>query len=285
MWDDANVFQRNFTIRIATYNVRNLFLCGEGEAKPAREVRALVKAIGKIAADILVLQEVGSLASLEKLNQQLQIPYPHIGCLPGNSLRGIHLAVFSRVPVELVSHADTPLTTEAGEVLNAYADHVAAEQNLLSSVRLQRDVLEIRCSELTLFGVHLKSKGNPAWQCVSADEIRAVEARAVAQIVSAAQAVHGAKSQVLLGDFNELSSAENLQPINQLGWYDAHEEKFARLGRNPSTYWPKRRMRLDRILMSPETVPKLIDDSAQLFSGDLFRQASDHLPVSIDLQL
>lgn len=262
-------------------------MCGEGEDKPQYEVRALIKVIEKIRADILLLQEVGSLETLTRLNANLKSPYPHLACVPGNSLRNIHLAVVSRFPIDVTSHRHALLTDAAGQPLLAYPDEQSAKLDRKSAVGLQRDVLQVEVADLTLFGVHLKSKGSPAWQCVAADQIRRAEAVTVAAIVRRyhdSQGTRSSRGAMLMGDFNDLASADCLAALAALGWSDPHELRYRELGRNPSTYWPKRRMRLDRMLVSLETVGRVMHESATIYSGELFRRASDHYPVTLDLE-
>ena len=272
-------------IRLATYNIRDLFLCGEGEEKPAREVRALVKTIGHLAADVLMLQEVGSLQSLQILNESLSKPYPFEACVIGNSERSIHLGVLSRVPFQASSHRDIALLDDNALPVQCFANQPAALNAETSPVVVQRDFLKVQLHHLTLIGVHLKSKGNPAWQCIPADEIRLLEAQALADLAASEHAKERDRALVVLGDFNDLAASVSLQPLAHLGWVDMHEKHYKALGRNPSTYWPKRRMRIDRIMISPETQRHVVANSARILIEERFRLASDHYPVAIDLDL
>ncbi|MFT7654564.1 MAG: endonuclease/exonuclease/phosphatase family metal-dependent hydrolase [Limisphaerales bacterium] len=272
-------------IRLATYNVRNLFLCGEGEEKPAREVRALVKTIGQLNVDVMMLQEVGSLQSLQILNQKLSKPYPFEASVVGNSERSIHLGVLSRVPFETSSHRHIALVDENKMPVQYFANAHAALNAETSPVVVQRDFLKVSLANLTLIGVHLKSKGNPSWQRIGADEIRMLEARALAALAASERAKERHRALVVLGDFNDVAASVSLQPLADLGWFDLHEKHYKALGRNPSTYWPKRRMRIDRMLITPETEGYVVANSAQILIDERFRLASDHYPVAMDLDL
>ena len=64
---------------------------------------------------------------------------------------------------------------------------------------------------------------------------------------------------------------------------DPMGEKLAATGRNPSTYWPKRRMRLDFLLLSAAAEGLYVADSARIHTGARAKRASDHYPVSVDL--
>ncbi|MFV2089978.1 MAG: hypothetical protein ACC642_04935 [Pseudomonadales bacterium] len=99
-------------MRLATYNVKNLFRDGAAErAKPDREFSSLVGSVNKLGADVLLLQEVGSRAALNELNARLKSPYGHADVLLGNSDRDIHLAILSRHPFCLTSHRERTLTS------------------------------------------------------------------------------------------------------------------------------------------------------------------------------
>ena len=275
-------------MRICSYNVRDLFLAGEGNAKAERDVRQLARMVGVVDADVLLIQEAGSLASLELLNARLARSYEHLGLIPGNSTRSIHLAVMSRLPVNLCSHRRIRLTDIAGNAMSYYRSADAASDGQDSRLELQRDLLRVEidagsAGTVSLFGVHLKSKTNPDWQKHPADDIRAAESRAVADVVSRYVAQHRARAVLLAGDFNDTLSSDALAALRNLGFSDPQGERLARTGRNPSTYWPKRRMRIDAILVSPNAAGRVRD--AKIHVSAMARSASDHYPVSIDLDV
>ena len=113
--------------RCCTYNVRNLFLLpghlrtSTAPGKRRAELRALAQVIDSLDADLIALQEVGSRGALAALNNLLRAPFAHSGLRPGNSDRGIELAVLSRWPLQLTSHAGQILLTAEGETLEEYA--------------------------------------------------------------------------------------------------------------------------------------------------------------------
>jgi endonuclease/exonuclease/phosphatase family metal-dependent hydrolase len=291
VWGDS-------AVRIATYNLQNLFLAGEGvldaslpvkgPLAPARRVRPMARMISQVAADVMLVQEVGSQRSLDLLNDQLLQPYAHCEVVPGNSTRSIHLGVLSRYPVTLKSHRQLRLSDEHGTPLQYYpsAEHAAAQDAQPSG--FFRDLLQIEVTaellpKLTLFGVHLKSKTNPAWQLHSAVVYRAAEARAVRQVVEQYRAQKPAVQLGILGDLNDLLSSDALQPLRELQLQDVIGAQLRRAGRNPSTYWPKRRMRIDHILLDDNLAAQLVPESAVIYANNMARTASDHYPVSVTL--
>jgi len=269
--------------------VQNLFLCGEGPAKPNAQLRPLLRLLTLLQADLLVLQELGSLASLEQLIGRLEAPYSHLGLLPGNSDRCIHLGVLSRYPVSLVSHRDTTLLDHSGAVLREYADEAAARAGCLTQLKFSRDLLRVDLlgsdPPLSVFVVHLKSRTNRQWRMLAADAVRAAECRAITRIVQTFQRAHPATLVALCGDFNDLVGSDALAPLAPLQLCDPLGDSLRLRGRNPSTYWPKRRMRLDHLLLCQEAAAYLVPGSPTIHASRMAQTASDHFPVSLALQI
>ena len=242
-----------------------------------------------VDADFVMLQEVGSLEVLEEVNADLQDPYAFVGLIPGNSNRSIHLGVLSRYRTKLTSHKDKVLHDKQGRVLEVFASEQDAIAHQRSAARMQRDVLQVnfRAHErsFVVFGVHLKSAWTPGWMDMSTDVLREAEARCVTRIISDYQDDHPDEFIVLLGDFNDSASSDALAPIRRLQFVDAHQHRFKTLGRHPTTYWPRRRSRIDRIYVSPETADLVVEGSEVIHAGEMAKQASDHYPVSIVLNV
>ena len=241
--------------------------------------------IEQVQAQLLVLQEVGSLATLECLNEQLANPYPFASLVPGNSTRSIHIGVLSRYPCQLTSHRQLPLTQTDGSVLLQLEQEGGQPQ----PARLQRDIVQITTGygdlALTLFAVHLKSRINQAWQIVDAQTIRAAEVTALCSLVEALKVTQPEQAVVVLGDFNDQPDAALLQPLEGLGLIDLHGQAAAARGFNPTTYWPKRHCRFDRILLNSVAADLFVPDSAMMHGSRMAQQASDHYPVSLVLKV
>ena len=260
----------------------------KGPLTPQKRLRPMARMIAQVNADVLLVQEVGSQRSLALLNDELPQPYAYCEVVPGNSTRSIHLGVLSRYPVALKSHRHLRLFDEAGAPLQFYpsADHAALQD--AQPVGFFRDLLqvEVRPPEqpaLTLFGVHLKSKTNPPWQLHGAGVYRTAEARAVRQVVEQYCAQHPATGVGVVGDLNDLLSSDALRPLRELPLQDVVGAQLRQAGRNPSTYWPKRRMRIDHILLDATLAARLVPDSAVIHANNMARTASDHYPVSVTL--
>ena len=276
-------------VRIATYNLKNLFLVGEGPAKPGGELRPLMRMIAQVDADVLVVQEVGSHASLAALNTRLEQPYEHIGLQPGNSERSIHVGVLSKFALQLKSHRDLQLQDEQGDALLEYASEAAAARGELSPLKFARDLLRIDVAglkhPLSIFAVHLKSRTNRPWRALAAETVRAAECRKLVEVFNDYRYAHPDAMLALCGDMNDRLTGDALSPLQTLALHDPVGDILRRSGRNPSTYWPKRRMRIDHILLCELAAPYIDTDSPQIHANRMAQTASDHFPVSVDLLL
>lgn len=274
--------------------MQNLFDAADAErnggmAKTAPALKAIAGTMDALRADVILLQEVGSDNALSSVNGALELPYPFSAVLPGNSDRGIHLGILSREPFELTSHRGLTLTSEAGDSLLEYPSEEDAAADQPSPVRIQRDLMlaELDLADqgvLALFNVHLKSKTNRPWRRLAADDIRAAEVRRVAERIGAYLDEHVDRLVILGGDFNDLRSSEVLRPIFDLPLSDPLGEILAANGSNPSTYWPKRRMRLDFLLLGEAARMRMARGGARIHASQRARRGSDHYPISVDLQ-
>lgn len=253
-------------MRLATYNTKNLFLCGEGPEKPVKEVRALVRMISALAADVVLMQEVGSQQTLELLNNQLTCPYEFATVVVGNSDRSIHLAVLSRRRARISSHRDLPLDPGDGS----------------HGLKLQRDILLAEFDDdLAAFNVHFKSRTNRAEQGVGADAIRAAECRALCDVTRRYKAANSHRLIAIGGDFNDRPTSDALAYLQELEFTDPLTEQLRLAGRHPSTFWPKRRMRIDRLLIGNAHLDRVVD--TRIHATRMAQVASDHYPVTVDL--
>jgi endonuclease/exonuclease/phosphatase family metal-dependent hydrolase len=278
-------------LRIATYNLKNLFVGAAGPTQTARrrappkrraELKALAHVIGRVDADVLALQEVGGAAALDALNGLLTRPYAHARVVPGNSDRGIHLAYLSRLPFATRSHSGRALRDRQGELLREPAEEAA---DGTSALRLQRDLL--RCDlaagaeGLTLYNVHLKSPNQPRWRQIGADEVRAAECRLIAEVIGAQQRAEPRRPVVLLGDFNAPWDSESLTPLRSLGLVNLLEA--TRPPKAP-TFWPGAGAEIDLVLATAAALPYVVRGSVHVHESQRARKGSDHYPVSFELQ-
>lgn len=185
-------------------------------AKPVEAQQAIAERIGRMAVDVLAVQEVENIDALRRFNRDLLAdPYPYEVLIEGNDPRYIDVAVLSRLPV-------------ANTTSHRFEVHPADPMPVFSRDLLEVDILDTgRRRRLTkVFVNHLKSKfvpfGDP--DPVAAQQRNDVRRQRQAETVAR---VVGARTRpdspfVILGDMNDAPDAATLEPmITQLRLIDA----------------------------------------------------------------
>ncbi len=305
-------------MRLATFNVQNLRLRQrqgrlvlDGAVDQDFDVRPrsidqdiadrqlTAKVIANVQADVLALQEVFDIQTLDFFHEQFLLqagspPYPARICLPGNDGRGLDVAVLSkRQPTHIKSHAD--MTGLDFGLTNLPED-------LQNYPLFRRDCLQLELKSFTLFVCHFKA---PYPDVQKAQIVREAEARAVRKIVERSFPEPKDERWMIVGDFNEPSWGHGsdlsaLAPLKQ----GFSEDLLDRLPRGndwtfevPDTHIHSRP---DRIFLSPrlaqeypKVVPQIVrtgmtrylSEPGTLASGDAQQRrshASDHALVYAD---
>lgn len=304
-------------MRIATFNLQNLrlrtrdgrpVLDGAADQDWSKKLRhtklaradrvETAKVIAKVEADVLALQEVFDLATLDFFHDQFLLEagspaYPHRYCFNGNDGRGVNVAALSRrKPVNIKSHA---------ELTGAELGLTDLPADLRDRPIFRRDCLELEFDGVTLFVCHFKA---PYPDSAKAHVVREAEARAVRKIVEARFTDAKHERWIILGDFNEPTRTNEdersaLAPLKS----DFSIDLLDRLA--PGTDWtfelPYTHLhsRPDRILVSPRLADEYPDLRPQIIrsgmeplqripsNGPLFSlgsrpHASDHALVYAD---
>ena len=232
---------------------------------------------------MLCVQEVGSSGSLRLLNAALRVPYPTVEVASGNSLRDIHLGFLSRLPLELRPVGNEPLRDAEGQLLH---DRLCAEQVAPQPLRARRGpahaVVRLDADRaLQLINVHLKSQSSGSFELLATQDVRRAEALQVGGLLARLPA-DANNLRMLAGDLNDTWHADAIEPIRRTGLMDPLGERLRASGRNPSTYWPKRRCRFDYLLLDPLPGVRVVD--ASIAAGARAQRASDHYPVCVELE-
>ena len=308
--------RRDGAIRIATYNLLNLFddiddpaYSGDEEdiddAKPEREREALADAIRRLDADVLALQEIESESALAEFRDQhlAGLGYEHLVSIDTGDPRGIECAVLSRFPL---SNVQTWAGLELGGV---HPDQWGSGENWYAGepITFKRSPLRVdvtvptAASEgggegasggagepyiLTLFVLHNKSGGPGGYW-------REAESRKIVELVAEARAADANANIIVLGDLNAQSDDLSVQTLLGAGLTELlpmDQENWA------ATISHESGRRIDHILVSAAALPEVVPDSAFILAtptrppGSNWRTtpapagfASDHLPVAVDL--
>jgi endonuclease/exonuclease/phosphatase family metal-dependent hydrolase len=272
-------------ITIATYNVENYVATNrrvEGVYRPAypkpEAAKAALRAVIRtFDADVLVLQEMGPAAYLEELQRDLRsegVDYPYTA-LAEAADADRHLAVLSRKPFRRVQ-------TVAGLDFSYFG----------GQEKVKRGVLEITLAagrvELTLFVVHLRSRFTDRADDPGSALCRAGEARVIRDFVLRRFPDPATAHFLILGDCNDTKASQSLRLLTKRGGTvisklleaaDSAGETWTYYYRKDDTY-----SRVDYILESPG-LASAADSAARIFDGAGVREASDHRPVVVRIDL
>ena len=270
--------QSGDTVRIATYNVKNLFddkdenpNLGTVE-KPAAEQQALANNIRNSGSQVLALQEVESLEVLQNfVDKYLPGEFSEVVLVEGNDRRGIDVALLSKFPVKDVrSHKDHkfPLADGSGQT--------SFNRDLL------RVDLDVKGIPLTVYTSHFKSKRGGG----AAENERIAEAQETRRILADQMAPYERKNFLVMGDLNDRPGSKTMKVLTE-SWegqpplLDSLEGlPNAERGTYPSK---KPKDQIDHILMPDHMRDNLVN--SQVYRDGDSRVASDHLMVVADFQL
>jgi len=304
-------------MKIATHNVEFLFEEGEhvhtgqtwNYTKEYVEARIahLAKLFSEIDADVLLLQEVGSKAVLDRIVKKTGLPYSVFCAVPGNY--GIGNAVLYK-PKDAMCES-VPATTSLPVFFEGDKDGIGAR------VWSRRDFVHVRTSyagkPLHLIGIHIKSgfsmglkrKDGTEYpmetQMEKADGIirseffRFTQARKVRQVVDEIFATNPNAAIIVTGDFN---SDEKFVPYRIIRGdaKKAPDALFSATHKVPEderfTWLHKGKgLLIDHLLYSKVLEPKV--RAVKIFNTNLGEHKnlpptptfveSDHAPISVEL--
>lgn len=272
------------TLTIATYNVENYGPANRvvdgsfhpNYPKPEGEKDALRKVIRTMAADVIVLQEMGTAPYLEELQQDLRAEgaeYPYSALAVAADVDR-HVALLSRRP--LVSSTTLDLSF-------SYLGGVAhVKRGVLAAT------LRISGGDVTLFAVHLKSRLTERVDDPDSAIRRAAEATAIRDAILKRFPDPTTARFIVLGDCNDSKASKALAHLQHRGQtaiavllpaVDAKGETWTYSYKREDSY-----ARIDHILVSPALRSAVVDGTAHICDVDDVTTASDHRPVYVRLQ-
>lgn len=263
------------TITVGSYNVLNLFDAADDPytadettpPKPQPELEALARSIRTLNADVLALAEVENRGVLQQfVDLYLSDMNYQAVLLEGNDMRGIDVAVLSRLPVG-------PVTSHR---------HLRFPDTDGRPTHFQRDLLQVRIeppdgAPFDLFVVHLKSKGG---EDDGGLEIRLPEARQIRAILDARLNADPDAAFLIAGDFNDTIDSRPLQALigsgpTALATFINDLPFESRVTYNR----PPHRSMIDFILASPAMARRYVSESYKIVPGSPETTGSDHNPI------
>lgn len=298
---DANPMIGKTDVTIGSYNVKNLFAkedLGKGSRTPAKSeisMDALAENIRRTDADIVTLQECSSKKTLDNFmhSRGLDEAYPNVAFVPGNSSRGINVAIISKYPfTEVVSHKEArfPLADGSGETMFS-RDLLRADVN----------VDGVPGADLTVYTTHCKSRrpSNPGE--VSADTQRLSEGRAIRDIAEKEMSAFPGRLFVVTGDFNDNTDDASVQAVlNPKNGGEKWLDSLDHLPANERNTWPANPKKgngfapeqFDHIIYPSSMDDRLIDSQVHRYEQSedgkirwVSSAASDHLQISAHFKL
>jgi len=277
---------RGETLTIATYNVENYGVADrmtengyrKEYPKPEAQKEALRKVIRAVDADVWVLQEIGGAEYVRELQRDLRregTDYPHAAVIEAAD-EARRVAVLSRRAfADVVEHRDLEFRYFGG------------------MEKVKRGLIEVRfataAGEVTLFGVHLKSRYTDRADDPRSAIRREGEATAIRDAVLRRFPEPAKARFLIVGDFNDDRASRALQRMRKRGEVtiaellpaqDSRGEAWTHVYRKEDSY-----TRVDHVLVSPGLAGAVRGEAARIFDGDGVRDASDHRPVVVTLEL
>lgn len=274
-------------LTVGAYNVENYTVADrlvdgvyrKAYPKPEAEKQALREAILGFAPDILAVEEMGGPPFLAELQADLRaagLDYPHAAVLEAADADR-HVAILSRLPFK-----DLRRHTQVGFKYFGQPDVV------------KRGVLEATFAtsegDLTVFVIHLKSRRTERKDDPEGALQRELEAEAVRDLVLARFPDPAKAKFIVCGDWNDTRNSKPVRSLAKRGdtvlgeilrAYDSRGETWTHAYRREDSY-----SRIDYLLVSPSLKPFVAHKgTAKIHDGPGVREASDHRPVYVQLNL
>lgn len=270
------------TVRVATYNVLNLFddvddIYHQDEgtaAKPREQMEALGKMLRDLDADVIAMEEVENRGYLQRFLEVFapEMGYTNVVHFEGNDLRGIDVCLISRLPVGPVTsyrHVSFP--------------GVSGEQRTFERDLLCATIEPPGGDSFEVWVVHLKS--NYGGRDV-AEPIRLAEAQAVRGILDDRLKADPKARIIVCGDFNDVWDSASTKAVIGDGpmamkCFASEIPEAERISYNREPY----RTMIDFILCSPAMAKRYVAGTYRIHGGALASEASDHNPVTASFRV
>jgi endonuclease/exonuclease/phosphatase family metal-dependent hydrolase len=272
-------------LTVATYNVENYGPANrmvDGQFRPAypkpeAEKTVLRAVMRSVAADIWILEEMGPGPYLEELRRDLRsegadFAYSAIATGPDAER---HVAILSKRPL---------LDVETVKLSFPYLGGVEQVKR-----GVLRATVKTTAGDITLFGVHLKSRLTERPDDPESGLRRAAEATAVRDAILRRFPEPSTARFIVIGDCNDTKASKALLHLQRRGQnqialllpaVDSKGETWTYFYKREDSY-----ARIDHILLSPALWAAAQGNRASIYDGPDVLVASDHRPVFVRLVL
>lgn len=279
--ESSSVLLTAETIRVATFNVKNYLVTDRmvdgtfyrDYPKPEADKTLLRATIKKGAADILALQEMGSVPFLKELQDDLKadgVAYPYSVVIEAVDPER-HTAILSKLPFDKVVSNDHLRFKYFGKNEN-----------------VKRGLLEVHFStnktSWILFNLHLKSRLTNRREDPQSFYFRQGEARAIANYIDQSYPLSQKPFYLITGDLNDTTRSKTIKTLcghrkrpraQLINCFDSDNEAWTYHYYKEDTYY-----RFDYFIASTALKDRVKNNRGFIIKGD---QGSDHRMVYIDL--
>jgi predicted extracellular nuclease len=272
-------------LRVATYNLNNYLVTNRymdgrwspSYPKPEREKAMVRQIIKEVSPDVLVLQEMGSIAFLEELRADMArdgIHYDYLVHMEGAD-QNRYLAVLSkRAPKGVFKHKDLNFKYFEGREV--------VKRGMLEMT------FELTCgSKFQLFALHLKSRYTDKKEDLQSSLRRVREAEACRNRIVERTHDQGTDKYLIVGDFNDHPSSATMRRFYRRGNLEFGALVPAADSRGERwTYFYEKESRyesVDGFVVSFALMPTIKAGRAQIVDSLGALTGSDHRMVYLDL--
>jgi endonuclease/exonuclease/phosphatase family metal-dependent hydrolase len=272
-------------LRIATYNLNNYLVTDRyvdgrwrpSYPKPEREKTIIRQIIKEVSPDVLVLQEMGSIAFLDELRADMAregILYDYWAHMEGAD-QNRYLAVLSkRAPKAVLKHKDLNFKYFEGREV--------VKRGMLEMT------FELTCgTKFQLFALHLKSRYTDKKEDLQSNLRRVREAEACRNRIIERTHDLGADKYLIVGDFNDHPSSPSMRRFYRRGKLEIGALVPAADSRGELwTYFYEKESRYESVdgFVAPSVfMPMIKSRCAWIVDGLEVLTGSDHRMVYLDL--
>jgi len=272
-------------LRIATYNLDNYLVADRyvngrwrpSYPKPEREKTIIRQIIKEVSPDVLVLQEMGSIAFLEELRTDMAregTHYEYLVHMHGADQNRFLAILSKRVPKNLLKHKDLNFKYFEGREV--------VKRGMLEMT------FQLTCgTNFQLFALHLKSRYTNKKEDFQSSLRRVGEAEACRNRILERTYNQGAGNYLIVGDFNDHPSSSTMRRFYRRGNLEIGALVPAADSRGERwTYFYEKESRyesVDGFVVSAAFMPKIKAGRAQIVDSLAALSGSDHRMIYLDL--
>jgi endonuclease/exonuclease/phosphatase family metal-dependent hydrolase len=264
-------------LRIVSYNLEALGQDAQGPEGVQKRAN-MAKTLEELDGDIVINQEAPNQEDyVDFARNDLKGKYPYTHFFKTNDPMNHHLAVMSKYPItETESHTDAQFPVPGSDQPGSFSRDAGEAE------------IQVGPYKLKLFDVHFKA--NPYFKGRGANDPRKIEkcenkrvgeAGEVINLIAGGMKSIPSKLYLVAGDMNETPQDPAVQTLT----HNATAPLIDTLADSKDLSHPEAGKRFDYIMLSPELSQGMVQGSARVYHSPSASNGSDHLPVTLSIDL